>query len=251
MRPDYAVAYQRLYREHWWWRAREDLIVGWLRRLVPPGGFGPILDVGCGDALFFDRLRELGEPQGVEMDPSLVTDAGRRRGPIHVGSFDETFRPGTRFGLVLMLDVIEHFAADVESLRRALDLLAPGGTIVITIPAFPVLWTSHDVVNRHYTRYTRASFAAVAERAGLRVEHTRYLFQWTVPVKLAVRLKERLRPGPAPLPSVPAAPINRALYWLSRAEAASYGRLPLPFGSSLLVVGRQRSPSALAGLARR
>jgi len=51
--PDYAAYYHHLYRYHWWWRAREAVIVAWLRRLVPAGGFGPILDVGCGDGLFF------------------------------------------------------------------------------------------------------------------------------------------------------------------------------------------------------
>jgi SAM-dependent methyltransferase len=234
---EYATLYQDLYARHWWWRAREEAIVGWLARLVPPGGFGPILDVGCGDGLFFERLKAFGDPQGIEMDGLLVTDTGRGRGPIHLGPFDESFEPGLRFGLVLMLDVVEHLTDDVAGVRRALELLAPGGTVLITVPAFRALWTMHDEWNHHLTRYTRRSFTRVAGRAGLRIDHTRYLFQWTCPVKLAVRVKERLVRTRPPLPGVPPRWINRALYHLSRVELATYGRLPLPFGSSLLVVG--------------
>jgi SAM-dependent methyltransferase len=241
VQSDYAAIYHDLYARHWWWRAREEIILARLAHLAPPGGFGRILDVGCGDGLLLERLRAFGAPEGVEADASLVTDAGRRRGRIHVGPFDETFRPGTAFGLVLMLDVVEHFADDVAALRRARELLARGGVVLVTVPAFQALWTSHDVVNRHFRRYTRRSFGDAAARAGLRVDDARYLFQWMCPLKLAVRLKERLSPGPVELPGVPPPPVNRALLALSRVERRTYGRLPLPFGSSLLLVARAAS----------
>lgn len=240
MRADFAAVYGRLYAEHWWWRAREDVILGWLRRLAPASGFRNILDVGCGDGLFFDRLREFGEPWGVELDAGLVTDAGRRKGHIHVGPFDATFEPGVSFGLILMLDVVEHLADDVAAIRRALTLLAPGGLVIITVPAFRVLWTAHDDMNRHLVRYTRRTFARVAEQAAFRILHARYLFQWTFPAKLLVRLKEHMLTPAARPPALPPPWLNRALYRLTRLEEATWGRLPLPFGSSLLVVGVPR-----------
>jgi len=52
----YARRYRELYERHWWWRAREHVILDTLRRIEPPGGFPSILDIGCGDGLFFDRL---------------------------------------------------------------------------------------------------------------------------------------------------------------------------------------------------
>ena len=57
----YARRYGQLYARHWWWRAREAYLVAQLRRLRPPQGWRRILDVGCGDGLFFPRLRELGD----------------------------------------------------------------------------------------------------------------------------------------------------------------------------------------------
>jgi SAM-dependent methyltransferase len=237
--PAYAAYYRHLYEHHWWWRARERIILAHLERLVPPDGFGPILDVGCGDGLFFGKLRTLGEPEGVEEDASLVTPAGRARGSIHIGPFDESFRPGRRYGLVLLLDALEHFRDDCACLRRALALLAPGGTVVITVPAFQALWTAHDDVNRHVRRYTKAALRRLADDAGLRLDHMEYLFQWTALVKLAVRAKEAVwRPGPD-LPPVPGPVVNGVLRTASVVEHALLHRLPVPFGSSLLAIGRK------------
>lgn len=242
MEREYAAYYRHLYENHWWWRARERIILAHLERLKPAGGFGPILDVGCGDGLFFEKLAAFGDPEGVEEDGSLVTAAGRGRGPIHVGPFDDSFRPGRRYALILLLDVLEHFRDDRACLRRALDLLAPGGTIVITVPAFRMLWTAHDDVNRHARRYTKATLRRLADDAGLRVDHAEYLFQWTALVKLAVRAKESLWRADPALPPVPGRLVNGALRTAALAEHALFHRLPLPFGSSLLAMGGVAGP---------
>ena len=167
MHPEYALFYRELYEKHWWWRAREDLILETLERLAPGGGVeGPILDVGCGDGLFFDKLARFGSVEGIEMDPTGVSPVGRWRERIRVQPFDATFQPGKTYALVLLLDVIEHFEDPVGCLRRAVELLAPGGAILVTVPAFRALWTRHDEINRHFTRYTRRGLESVARAAG-------------------------------------------------------------------------------------
>lgn len=231
MDAEYAREYRDLYERHWWWRAREALVLRTLRRLRAGRGPGRILDVGCGDGLFFGRLAELGEVEGLEADPSLLSPDSPHRSRITVAPFDERFQPGHRYALVLMLDVLEHLPDAEGALRHARSLLEPDGRLVVTVPAFQWLWTHHDELNRHYVRYTRATLEDVARRAGLRMEEFRYFFHWTVPGKLAVRAKERLL-GPGGPERVPAAPVNRALYLLSRAEQA----IRLPFGTSLLAV---------------
>ena len=231
----YAQRYRDLYERHWWWRARERLILDVLNTLVPAGGWRAILDVGCGDGLFFDRLSAFGAVEGVELDATLVSERGRQR-RIHVGPFDARFQPGKRYGLILMLDVLEHMPDPTGALRHAVDLLEPEGTMLITLPAFNLLWTNHDRLNRHLTRYTRRSFAMVARAAGVRVCRSRYFFHWVFPAKLAVRLIETtLRLAPAP-PRMPPRWTNRLLYLLSRGEQLTLGKLRLPLGSSLLVV---------------
>jgi SAM-dependent methyltransferase len=231
MDAGYARHYRDLYQRHWWWRAREALVLATIRRLRAGRGPGRILDVGSGDGLFFGRLAEFGEVEGIEPDASLLSAGSPHRARITVAPFDTRFQPGHRYALVLMLDVLEHLPDAVGALRHARSLLEPGGRLLVTVPAFQWLWTHHDELNRHYVRYTRATLRAVAEEAGLRMEASRYFFHWTVPGKLAVRAKERIL-GPGGPERVPAAPVNRALYLLSRAEQA----VRLPFGTSLLAV---------------
>jgi 2-polyprenyl-3-methyl-5-hydroxy-6-metoxy-1,4-benzoquinol methylase len=238
----YALAYRELYEHHWWWRAREDLILETLRRWKGAEEGGSILDVGCGDGLFFEKLEQFGRVEGIEMDPTGIRRDGPWASRICVGPFDETFAPGKRYALVVLLDVLEHLPEPLAALRRAVDLLEPEGIVLLTVPALPILWTSHDELNHHYIRYTRSSLAELAARAGVRLLSSRYFFAWTVPVKLAIRAAESLRTAkPAP-PSIPPAWLNRALYRISRLEEMFLRHLPLPLGSSLLAIAAREAP---------
>jgi SAM-dependent methyltransferase len=203
-----------------------------------------ILDVGCGDGLFFERLERYGHVEGVEADGALVADP-RWRGRIAVGRLGEGFEPGPVHDLVLMLDVLEHIADDVAALCAARRALRPGGRLVLTVPALPVLWSRHDEVNEHHRRYTRRGLRRSLVASGFEVEELRYFFAWAVGPLLARRW---LAPGAAGKTgrrvaadyavAVPPAPVNRALYFVSRAEQALGRLVRWPLGSSLLAVGR-------------
>lgn len=237
--PQYGERYRKLFEEHWWWRARTELIVDTIRRLPMGEGRQAILDIGCGDGLFFDRLQEFGEVEGVEPFAELINPANPHRQKIHVCPFDADFLPGKQYSLVLMLDVLEHLPDPVLALRHALSLLRPGGTFIATVPAFMALWTNHDVLNHHFTRYTRSSFRILARQAGLRIHEERYVYHWTFPVKLGLRVVERtfrIRPKP---PEVPSKWLGESLFQLSRLEQKTLSRLPMPFGSSLIVAGEK------------
>ena len=185
---------------------------------------------------FFDVLTEFGTATGIEPDAALVSESGRASGRIAIRPFDTTFQPDRHYDLILFLDVLEHLPDPVAALRHARTLLAPGALVLVTVPAFKSLWTAHDDWNYHRTRYTRATLIAEMTQAGLKPLESFYFFQWVAPVKLGVRAVESLRRGPAGPATVPPAPINEALYRLSRLEARTVTRLRLPFGSSVCAV---------------
>jgi 2-polyprenyl-3-methyl-5-hydroxy-6-metoxy-1,4-benzoquinol methylase len=241
VRADYGARYRELYQQHWWWRARESIILDVLRQHQPPHGWNRILDVGCGDGLFFDQLLRFGDVEGVESDETLVSQSGPHRSRIHIGRFEEDLQLKTDFSLVLMLDVLEHLPDPASAIRYALHLLTSGGTLLITVPAFRFLWTNHDVLNQHVTRFTKRSFRNVAAKAGLEIEFEQYFFYWLFAAKTLERVVETMLRLPVKPPSVPAPPVNTTFYWLSRLENKTLGRLVLPFGSSLMVLGHKRS----------
>jgi trans-aconitate methyltransferase len=237
--PEYGERYRELFEKHWWWRARSEFIVETLRRINPPDGWSRILDIGCGDGLFFARLREFGDVEGLEPFSDLLNPANPDRNRIHVCSFDRNFQPGKQYSLILMLDVLEHLEDPVAALGHVHDLLQPDGALVITVPAFMSLWTNHDVINHHFTRYTKSQLRNVCTEARLRLSEEQYLYHWTCPVKMGLGILERtlrLQPSPA---QVPAGWMNQILYGLSRLEQKTVSRLPMPFGSSLLAIARR------------
>lgn len=239
MDPRYGERYRELYARHWWWRAREEGILEILRRHSPAGGWGSILDVGCGDGLFFDRLLELGDVEGIEPDASLVQPEGAHRQRIRVAPFDERFRPRRIYRLVLMLDVLEHVADAGGALRHASGMLEAGGMLVATVPAFRLLWTNHDELNHHVTRYRKTTLRPMVAQAGLEIVDEQYWFQWTFPAKLAVRIVERALSLPPKPASIPPAWLNGLLFGVSRLERKIIGPLRPPFGSSLVLVARK------------
>jgi 2-polyprenyl-3-methyl-5-hydroxy-6-metoxy-1,4-benzoquinol methylase len=249
MDPAYGKAYAQLYRTHWWWRSREIVVLREIERALAESHEDPlpfrqprrprILDVGCGDALFFDRLLEFTDVEGIESDASLISDDNPHRKRIHIGPLDDSFQPAEPFDVVLMLDVLEHIEDPAPVLRRAMKVLKHAGHVIITVPAFESLWTNHDDLNRHFVRYTKESFRALADEVGMAVAHERYLFHWTVLPKLATRAAEKVLKPPPKLPKTPPRRINGLLAALSVGEAVLLENVRVPFGSSLLIVGKR------------
>ena len=134
-----------------------------------------------------------------------------------------------------MLDVLEHIEQPSDVLNQICKYSNPGAKLLITVPAFNLLWTRHDEYNHHFTRYTRKTFSKMAIGSGINIMRMKYFFHWTFPAKVLVRAKEylmRTEPKPA---QVPMSLVNKCCYALSRIEQSLITPLPIPFGSSLMI----------------
>jgi 2-polyprenyl-3-methyl-5-hydroxy-6-metoxy-1,4-benzoquinol methylase len=236
---DYAAAYPALYARHWWWRVREQILLRKIKALLRDVPDARILDVGCGAALFFDALEPFGRVEGVESDGAAVAHSGRWRDHIVAAGLDDDFVPAAPYDLILMLDVLEHVVAPEQVLCRAGRLLRPNGRILITVPAFTWLWTSHDEMNHHVARYSRAALRRVVAASGLATVESRYLFQSLVLPKLIVRAAEGAYSRARHVPTVPAPAINALIQSWFRLEHAALGWLP--FGGSVLAIARREA----------
>ena len=231
MDPGYAAAYRDLYERHWWWRARERFL---LERLAAEAGQETdrrILDVGCGDALFFDELAAFGTVRGVEPDRDVLSD-GPWRASIYAGSL-ETFTAVRPFDWILMLDMLEHVEEPGRILLRARELADVDALLFVTVPAFRSLWTRHDNLNYHYARYDRSSLTRLLVGTGWEAREMEYFFHWLAPIKLLVKLKERLVAGGPEVETVPARPLNQMALAVSGIEQRLLSSLGIPFGTSL------------------
>ncbi|MEO5826048.1 MAG: class I SAM-dependent methyltransferase [Gemmatimonadales bacterium] len=233
----YAAAYGGLARSHWWWIARDRMVLRTVAVLMPGDRRGRVLDIGCGDGRLLDLLADGADVVGIESDAATISPLVPGRYPIHLAPFAAPLPIEGPFDIVLMLDVLEHLADPVAALRLARSLLAPGGSLVITVPALPALWTSHDDLNHHFRRYTRDSLDHELRDAGLGIVSARYFFHALGLAKLGVRAFERSREAAPRLPQVPPRFVNaiaRAYSMFEYRVTAPFARL-LP-GSSLMAV---------------
>lgn len=234
MERELAARYGELYRRHWWWRAREAILVRTIEDLpLPPQA--EILDVGCGDGLFFERLEDFGRVRGIEPDESLLSPDNPARQRIFTRPLGDPAYDGWRFDLITALDVIEHIDDDAAAVAAMAAMLSPGGWLVITVPAFMALWDTHDELNQHRRRYTRQQVRELVEPHG-ELRRLRYLFPGLFLPKLAARAVARVRGRSLQQDRIPSPAVSRLLAGCLRLEDRLLGPLGLPFGTSVLAI---------------
>ncbi len=170
-----------------------------------------------------------------------LTAAGRAAGlDVRLGHLPDNLgvAPGWA-DIVLLLDVIEHVDDDVATLRAARTGVGDGGLLVVTVPAYQWLWSGHDEVLGHRRRYTAARLRAAVERAGFTVVRVSYFNSLLFPLLAAVRGWKRLRGDRGHDLRRPGAAVNWLLERVFAFERHLVPRVRLPFGSSLLLIGRR------------
>ena len=228
---------------YWWFVARRAAALRFLSDYAPSGDPRQILDAGCGTGALLEALRRLPDFEAVGLDFSeAALDFCRERGYGRLVRGDLEAMPftGAQFDAVTALDVIEHVPDDIAAAREIARVLKPGGILVASVPAYPFLWSNHDVALHHRRRYYRAGMVRLLEGAGLRIEKSTYLLTALFPLAAAQRLAARMvRPAAeAGLPPVPQW-LNRFLVALQNAELSISRRVNLPWGLTIMVVARK------------
>ena len=119
--------------------------------------------------------------------------------------------PDECFDGVITLDVLEHLPDDVSALAELRRVLKVGGLLLLNVPAFPCLWSRHDLANGHQRRYRRRELRAKLQGAGYTVEQSFY-WNWVAFVPVLILRKLRMAGKTASDDLQPAPPLaNRLL----------------------------------------
>jgi SAM-dependent methyltransferase len=246
-----GIAYDQflnLEREHWWFVGRRRCYFSILERFLPAAKDRRILDVGCGMGGMLPELARFGRPIGIDSDRRSI-EICRERGfeNSFLGGGQEIAARDSAIDLVTFFDCLEHLPDDRAALAEARRVLAPGGHLFLSVPAYQFLFSNNDRVARHFRRYTRGALVAKVRAAGFSIVKATYvnvtLFPAILPAVLLFKAKEALFPKPnderTNLSHVPPRPINAALAAIFGVEGRILRNVSAPFGHSIVVLARK------------
>lgn len=202
---------------------------------------GRVLEVGGGIGTFTQRLLEGGAVEVLALEPEAACAAFLRRrfdAEPRVAVVEEDVlgsavlaRQSGSFNLVVCQNVLEHIDDDAAAVAAMAATLAPGGHLVVLVPAHPRLFGALDQGYGHHRRYTRDGLRAIARDAGLEVEDLYHFNMLGIP---GWWVKSRS-------PSSRVTPGSMAVYAaLLRAWRPLEARRRPPYGLSLVLVARRQ-----------
>ncbi|MEN6627207.1 MAG: methyltransferase domain-containing protein [Candidatus Sumerlaeia bacterium] len=230
---------------HWWFQSRLMMTENLLRREILPhfGGRKPrILDLGCGTGMFLKRRQAEGDAIGTDIAPEALAFC-RGRGLAQLIRADAVSIPlaDASVDIVTAFDLIEHVADDHALIAEVRRVLKPGGFLMATVPAHPLLWSTHDVSLHHKRRYTMHEFRALFHQGWQKVRLTP-CFSLILPIAAAVRLSRNLRHARRPPHSdaiVVPEWLNNLLINVHKIESWWIARHNMPPGVTILTIQRK------------
>ncbi len=128
-----------------------------------------VLEIGVGEGALGARLARRYRYVGLEQDATSWQRAKPRverfGGKVLHGD-PSILQAGTTFDLICVFEVLEHIEDDRGALRRWREHLNPGGSLIISVPAFRARFGPWDERAGHYRRYEPDELSSLLEETG-------------------------------------------------------------------------------------
>ena len=242
--PEHFASLAGLEARHFWFQARNRLIVGALRRYFP--AMRDFLEVGCGTGYVLSAVTQAFPQASISgseyFAEGLSFAAARVPGAVLCQADARRLPFAEEFDVIGAFDVLEHVAEDEQALCSIRRALRPSGGLVVTVPQHRWLWSRTDEAACHVRRYTRNELAMKITAVGFEVIAVTSFVSLLLPVLLAVRRRSRRSDAVFdPLAELRINPwLNRTLAGVMAVERVFLAcGLRFPAGGSLLMVARK------------
>lgn len=155
-----------------------------------------ICDVGAGDRYFDHQLLVQLEKKGIRPSVFAVdnqySDLNLGSDQIHLRNDIMTIQKKS-MELIVMMDVLEHIEDDETFIQKVIDCLKDNGTLLITVPAYESLFSSHDKFLNHYRRYEYKELKKLLADNEMEIIRCHYFYSSLFIVRwLQVKLKKAM-----------------------------------------------------------
>ena len=247
-REEYARMFEAEERQ-WWYAGMRAISLSLLHEALPARDGLRILDAGCGTGNNLVHFARLGRAVGIDLSEDALRFCRSRGVTVVGGSLHALPFPDARFDCVTSFDVLYHqwVADDRAAVRELVRVLAPGGLLLVRVPALKVLWGAHDAAVHSRHRYTTGEVRRLLESAGLEIVRLSYANTLLFPLLLVRRGLDRLLKRSGSDVGFLPAPLEWAFRNLLFTEARLVKHMALPVGASVFALARKPGLRGAAG----
>lgn len=250
MDPEAYAKLEEVELTHWFYVGKRQIVFDCLRRESALAPDRLLVDCGAGTGRFVREASQHCRAIAVDDHEESLAIARKYLGEdaVRRGSCTALPFPDDSADIVTALDVIEHVEDDRAAAREMWRILKPGGSLVVTVPAFQALWSDWDVILHHFRRYRRGPLRDLLAGSGFEVQRCAYINVLVFPAVWLLRKWRTHFPAPPSKAGaraeekVPPEWLNRLLYG-TFVGLAKQSVIPFPFGVGLLAVARKPAAS--------
>lgn len=239
MNPDAYIEMANAEDTFWWFVGRRKIINASLSKLKfkkKPD----ILEIGSGTGGNLAMLSQFGRVAAIEKDEwALAFSQNRFSNAVDfiVADFMHHDFKNQKFDLVCAFDVLEHLLDDDRAIHRMIDLVAPEGYLMITVPAFQWLWGKHDQKLHHFRRYNKRSLLSKTKKLPVKIHLFSYFNFLLFPVALLSRFLDSFTgQNFSSTYNQDNVFLNKIFLDIFSVERNLINHINLPFGLSLMVI---------------
>lgn len=149
-----------------------DFLLGLVTRRIKPGKDAKVLDFGAGSGTYAKMLKDKGvTPDCLEPDKTLQTKLRDEGFKVLEGAHQ---LEAEAYDVIYALNVFEHIDDDFAEMEKLSKALKKGGSLVIYVPAYKLLFSSMDRQVGHIRRYRRSRLKHLVRSVDLEVKELFY-----------------------------------------------------------------------------